>query len=891
MNEAKLIKYLKEFKKSDHLKKLDWLEDQHKFFKKFFKRENLEKLQWKDVQELGEYIHSFKSLALAKKRALGKPNHLITHYRKSFIYLVYGDGDDAFRFSEFHNGKYKLKYWGESAVSELIGHAFPNKYILLNSRDQLAIEFFELDLHKVWGDSFGEKYTKFNQAIKPVIELYKEIVGQQTKTTIPLEVDQFFSYLYEQGLLKNEIDDIAETKNNAWIYSPGRQAKNWEESYEKSEMSLGWDKIGNINELKDKESIKKKAKIVYDDNPIHITNACYDFYKNIKIGDSIFVKKGVKKLIGHGIVESDYIYDDSRNGYKHVRRVNWTKKGEWKIPDDNKFPIKALTNITSDQNRVSKLREILFGNGNNNWIFQANPSVWDLDTALDKLGKDSWTATRYKKEMKAGDKIYFWKSGSEAGLYGIGTIIGSQNNSEKAKRDKVDVIYNEKLKAPITREAFSNNPILKESLIITAPQGSNFRLSSEEAQEIEKLIISQNLMSLPMDSLNTILYGPPGTGKTYKLSNEYFPMFTDRKTQDKEEYLESLVKNYSWWQVVGAVLSDLKSASVPQILSHELIQAQIKTSNTNSALPTIWQQLQLRTPQECEYVNTTQRLEPAIFSKNSDSIWTIDAEKVETETPEILDLLEKSKQTPETQEDVKRYEFITFHQSYSYEEFIEGIRPITDENGAIRYEVVSGVFKKLAKKAIKNPDKNFALFIDEINRGNISKIFGELITLIEEDKRIGAKNELKVRLSYSGDEFGVPSNLYVIGTMNTADRSIALVDIALRRRFVFEGMEPDETLVHEKYQALFVNLNQKIIGSIGPDYQIGHSYFMEKDGNGFDIEKVMNQKVIPLLNEYFYNDIDSIEEILRSVGVSLDQEAKEKKRIVFEEYKQLDSNE
>ena len=136
---------------------------------------------------------------------------------------------------------------------------------------------------------------------------------------------------------------------------------------------------------------------------------------------------------------------------------------------------------------------------------------------------------------------------------------------------------------------------------------------------------------------------------------------------------------------------------------------------------------------------------------------------------------------------------VTFHQNFAYEDFIEGIRPaLGDEIGdQIRYKLHDGIFKKIARAAEKDSDKQFVLIIDEINRGNIAKIFGELITLIEDSRRLGAEDEIKVTLPYSQTPFGVPKNLYLIGTMNTADRSIQLLDTALRRRFIFIEMMPE----------------------------------------------------------------------------------------------------
>lgn len=226
--------------------------------------------------------------------------------------------------------------------------------------------------------------------------------------------------------------------------------------------------------------------------------------------------------------------------------------------------------------------------------------------------------------------------------------------------------------------------------------------------------------------------------------------------------------------------------------------------------------------------------------------------------------------------------FTTFHQSYSYEDFMEGIFPDVDKNGNIKYKLRPGVFKSLCDYAKDRLKENFVIIIDEINRGNISKIFGDLISLVEEGKRIGESNGLTATLPYSKETWGVPVNVYLIGTMNTADRSIERIDTALRRRFHFIETRPEPSLL-EKYKQiakadnttedlslseLLTAMNDRIAYVFDREHQIGHSYFLTipVDANGTyslkELSRVFRHEIIPLLQEYFYNDYQKIRYIL-----------------------------
>lgn len=268
----------------------------------------------------------------------------------------------------------------------------------------------------------------------------------------------------------------------------------------------------------------------------------------------------------------------------------------------------------------------------------------------------------------------------------------------------------------------------------------------------------------------------------------------------------------------------------------------------------------------------------------------------------------------------------TFHQSFSYEEFVEGIKPVLadkpdgEKSSDVKYKIEKGIFYKACEHAAKiagyEPTENetslqkciadvdrstkmdeaikenkiVLLCIDEINRANVSAVFGDLISLIEPSKRIGAKNEMVVSLPYSKEDFAVPANLMIVGTMNTADRSIQLLDSALRRRFRFEELLPDyEKIDNATAKEILQKINARIRCLLDKDHQIGHSYFIEAK-NDLDIFNALKDSVIPLLEEYFYNDAQKIRQILNendntdTAFYVKDEEAENASRLIQNDY-------
>ena len=342
----------------------------------------------------------------------------------------------------------------------------------------------------------------------------------------------------------------------------------------------------------------------------------------------------------------------------------------------------------------------------------------------------------------------------------------------------------------------------------------------------------------------------------------------------------------SWFEVIFAALYDLgKREKVSAISKHEYVQAKVESiGRVKHVKNTIWSVLQSHAPEDSKTVRFKNRGKtPTVFDKDKNSVWSL-VDDWEEECQEQIELAETWKDGPKPESSQKRFEFVTFHQAYSYEDFVEGIRPKPDEDGNMKYEVLPGIFKQICNRAKADPEQRYAIFIDEINRGNIASIFGELITLLETDKRVIygedglPESSMMLTLPYSGERFGVPANLDVYGTMNTADRSIALLDTALRRRFQFQELMPDSSVINGSsdgfiedgiggtinLRALLEAVNSRIRFLLSRDMTIGHSYLMNIR-NFDELKAVLLSRIIPLLQEYFYDDWHRIQLVFRDV--------------------------
>lgn len=802
----KTIQYLDLFKAvaAEWFKQTVVVQKNYDFFKAFFKRENLERARWSDIQQIRSHLHCFTSMAIAGQKALGNKNHTLEHYRNSFIDLAHGKGSPVERVRRFDTDpQHKLHCFGKSAVSELAGYVFPEDFMFRNNRDMTAAHHLGITTPK--GKDRAGNIENFTNAAAPVKKLYLERIGKQTNLPTNFEIDQFFSWLYETYV--NDDDEIDEDEDEGnddeqvlgkqyWTGSVGTNAKYWNQFVNQGIFAIGYDSTTDLAKFKSKEEILNHLKFVKQGskNPTNDAHACWNFLNNMRVGDIIFAKKGVTRLLGYGIVEGNYKYDQSQQSFKHVRKVRWVATGERQLPPGAVMALKTLTNITNYQGfpeTLSKAVGLETGSlppitSVAYWWLNANPKMWNFEA--DAVGSIQTYTTfneknnrrrvyRYFQEAKPGDIMVGYVTSPSKEIVGVCKITKGLHATPKG--ESIEFKKVEQLAFPISYDALKSNPDLAECEPLTNNQGSLFRLTEAEYEIIRDMIDETNL-------------GQPQVIETFSKQQAMDGLFLDETQFDK---IIDALKEKKNLLLEGA--PGVGKSFIAKRIAYSLIGLK----------------------------------------------------------------------------DPSRVQAIQFHQSYAYEDFIQGYRPTTKGEFVLKH----GLFFDFCRRAIRDEasKKPYVFIIDEINRGNLSKIFGELMMLIENDKR-GKEHAIPLTYSQAADEkFYIPENLYVIGMMNTADRSLAMVDYALRRRFRFITLKPefdsksfvkflsDKKAPRELITKIQTRMNalneaiQKDTKSLGAGYEIGHSFFVPNGSTELNEDwyrRVVESEIIPLIQEYWFDN-------------------------------------
>lgn len=485
-----------------------------------------------------------------------------------------------------------------------------------------------------------------------------------------------------------------------------------------------------------------------------------------------------------------------------------------------------------------------------------------IDSFIDENVTNSSAKSAFKKflKIKEGDMIAVKKSGSPRGSEGYLSIVGIAKVVER--NGNVYEYKNDELVHRINVE-FIDAPIFKELNIGGYGSTIHWLNKNNKAEHIYKIFKTKNEIIqneikevLKMKkSLNKILYGPPGTGKTFNIIYEALEILEGNR-YDGESERDLAIKKYEEFVNKGQIVFTTFHQSYGYEEFIEGYKAQLDGSFKLE--DGIFKKL-CKTEYKLAGYNWSGY---EVFKEDNRFYYirrkesTIDLVFEKKDIHELLGLVKSGKLSIE---DIKKSESFKIIPELNMEKYIINGYP----------NIIANMIIKLLEDNNDNALPK-VIIIDEINRGNISKIFGELITLVEKDKRLGEENQLEVILPYSQEKFGIPNNVYILGTMNTSDRSISLIDVALRRRFEFQEILPDPNLLDTDIEGVNVRellrkMNARIEYLFDRDHTIGHAYFIN-DTCVEDLIFTIQNKIIPLLQEYFYEDWEKIALVLGGAG-------------------------
>ena len=663
--------------------------------------------------------------------------------------------------------------WNEIEEISELGHSYKWKIAFMYSCEQL-VPIYKKEMLEQLALYFGMD----NPAAKTYVELQMFLIEKK-------ENKDLFDY-YDELL-----EILKQHKPHVWMYAPGRNASKWDTCLKNEVMSIGWEELNDLSLYNTREDIRKALQDAYgkpDASFMDDSLALWDFVHTLQVGDIIYAKKGTGTIIGRGIVEGDYSYDDSLEEHNNVRKVKWTHVGEWIVPQKN-IVQKTLTDITQYPSYVKELADMVDGElstvnkDRRYWWLVSSPKIWSFskmkigeeqDYSLYNENGNPRKILQNFKDAKVGDLILGYEATPVKQIVGIAEVSKAADDGKHIYFKKL-----ESFASPIDFATVKDMPGLTEMEFLKNMNGSLFKITKEESELLMDIIRTEN----PCQKSKELT--------PYSKNDFLSEVFMDEETYDR----------------MRALLEDKKNI---------ILQGAPGVGKTYTA----------------------KRLAYSILGNK----------------------------------DEDKMEMVQFHQSYSYEDFVMGYKP--NENGG--FDLQRGIFYKFCAKAKSDPDHKYFFIIDEINRGNLSKIFGELLMLIEN----GYRGE-EITLAYNQELFSVPKNLYIIGMMNTADRSLAMIDYALRRRFSFVEMKPgfatdgfrnyQERLssdIFDQVIAGIVQLNQVIANddSLGDGFCIGHSYFCnQKEFCREWLKNVIEFDIIPMLHEYWFDDKNKCQQEIENI--------------------------
>lgn len=643
-----------------------------------------------------------------------------------------------------------------------------------------------------------------------------------------------FSVLQE---VKPAIIKLNKGSRNYFKFAPGSQASEWERFYNDDIIALDFD-FQDLNKFESREALNRS--IGLDDKDKSNVTWNLWLFKTANIGDIVFATKGVNTSLGIGIIESNYYFDAKSEHYNHRRSVKWITDKVYQYKSNTLKKYKNLFRPDTFSPTVVYdfiLNEYVRLYPELAKVFSENGLKFSVQSIDQNIVADP--EIEMGKSDEEFEPLNFWWLNANPKIWSISNHNEGEHqtyttHNEKGNKRRIYKYFSAAKPGDLII-GYESTPTKQIKAIYEVTKGTHNTAKGEEIEFelIEKLDIPVHWNDLKNNAaLQHCEVFINNQGSLFKLTEEEYDIIReviDTKNIINEKLSGGNIKKYKF----------LEDSDKPFISEHDFIQT----------------------------VNLLRRKKNIILQGPPGVGKTFIARKL------AYEIMQEVKDA--------NIEMVQFHQSYSYEDFIQGLRP-TQKGG---FDLRDGIFYSFCQRALAHPDRPFFFIIDEINRGNLSKIFGELMMLIEADKR---EEKFALKLTYAEDEedrFYVPGNLYIIGTMNTADRSLAIVDYALRRRFAFITLQPDygesfrsflidkglSTTLVEHICSTVTKVNTKIREDInlGDGFQIGHSYFCtypaEEDENKWWSE-VLSFELKPLLEEIWFDDSDKVTEILKQLS-------------------------